>query len=456
MAISHLFLLSLLLFSSPLPSSSTSIFPEFARPTKSGYLPIKASPSPSLFYAFYEAQEPVWPLSDTPLLLWLEGGPGASSMLANFFHFGPWLISPKDNLELRYENTAVSNRHNSIRELAVVVQIICGILLQLCTAILSHGTVVLASSSLTVLSVPVTYSIINNTNEIPRDQFTIASHLLVALQAFLSSNNLFRNRPFYITGKSYAGKFVSSLDYRILKQNQYVPSNLRINLKGIAIGNGLTHPIAQVNTHADSFYFMGLRNEEQKKYFESLQSAVVNLIITRKWKEASDLRAFILDKLQNVTGLATLFDFTRKTDYPLEIISEFLNNEEVKEAFGVSKDVQFQSISEDVINALHDDVMKSAKYMVEELVRNIKVLLYQGLYDLGDGVVSTEAWVWKDGNELIGYVQRFAGLSEVVLYDAGHFSVHDQMRHAQEMIEHWVSEKGLFYDKEEIIMKYRY
>lgn len=98
MVISHLFLLSLFIFSSPLPSSSTSIFPEFARPTKSGYLPVKASPSPSLFYAFYEAQEPVSPLSGTPLLLWLEGGPGASSMLANFFHFGPWLISPKDNL----------------------------------------------------------------------------------------------------------------------------------------------------------------------------------------------------------------------------------------------------------------------------------------------------------------------------------------------------------------------
>lgn len=318
------------------------------------------------------------------------------------------------------------------------------------------------------------YSIVKNTTEIPHDQFTIASHLLVALQVFLSSNNLFRDRPFYITGESYAGKFVPSLGYRILKQNQYVPSYLRINLKGIAIGNGLTHPIAQVTTHANSFYFTGLINEEQKMYFENLQSAVVNLIIARKWKEASDLRAFILDKLQNVTGLATLFDFTRKTDYPLEMISEFLNNEEVKEAFGVSKDVQFQLISEDVMNALHDDVMKSAKYMVEELVGNIQVMLYQGLYDLRDGVVSTEAWVremhweglegflkaerkvWKDGNELIGYVQQFAGLSEVVMYDAGHFAVHDQMRHAQEMIEHWVSEKGLFYEKEETIMKSRY
>jgi vitellogenic carboxypeptidase-like protein len=98
MALSHIFLLLLLLFSSPLPSSPTSIYPKYAHPTKSGYLPFKDASSPSLFYAFYEAQEPLSPFSDTPLLLWLEGGPGCSSMLGNFFHFGPWLISSEDNL----------------------------------------------------------------------------------------------------------------------------------------------------------------------------------------------------------------------------------------------------------------------------------------------------------------------------------------------------------------------
>ncbi|KAJ4780781.1 Carboxypeptidase [Rhynchospora pubera] len=434
MALFHLLAFSFLLFSSILASSPSSIYPEFARPTKSGYLPMKSDPTSALFYAFYEAQEPVSSLPDTPLLLWLEGGPGCSSMLGNFFHFGPWLLSPKDNFTL-YQNPFTWN--------------------------LRFGLLFIDSPLGTG------YSIVKNASEIPHDQFTIASHLLVALQAFLSLNSSFRSRPLYIAGESYGGKFVPSLGYHILRQNKHVLSNLRINLKGIAIGNGLTHPVTQVATHADSVYYTGLINEEQKGHLESRQLAVVKLIIAHKWKEASDVRTVLLKELKNATGVATLFDFTRKTDYPIEMISEFLNQGEVMEVLGVSKDVHFQLISDDVAKALHEDKMKSVKYMVEELVQHIQVLLYQGVYDLQDGVVSNEAWlremhwgclegflkagrkVWKDNGVLIGYVQHFASLSEVVLHGAGHFAVHDQKSNAQKMIEHWIMEKGLFYDGDE-------
>jgi vitellogenic carboxypeptidase-like protein len=37
--------------------------------------------------------------------------------------------------------------------------------------------------------------------------------------------------------------------------------------------------------------------------------------------------------------------------------------------------------------------MKSVKYMVEYLVKKSNVLLYQGKFDLRDGVVSIKAWV---------------------------------------------------------------
>ena len=43
--------------------------------------------------------------------------------------------------------------------------------------------------------------------------------------------------------------------------------------------------------------------------------------------------------------------------------------------------------------ALHADVMKSVKYMVEDLVRSSKVLLYQGQHDLIAGVAQVEEWV---------------------------------------------------------------
>ncbi|XP_078149471.1 UDP-glycosyltransferase 72B1-like [Carex rostrata] len=49
--------------------------------------------------------------------------------------------------------------------------------------------------------------------------------------------------------------------------------------------------------------------------------------------------------------------------------------------------------------------MKSTTYMVEELVRKTRVLLYQGIYDLQDGMVSTEAWMrqmnWDGSGHLV-------------------------------------------------------
>ncbi|XLR23178.1 hypothetical protein HN51_069427 [Arachis hypogaea] len=111
---------------------------------------------------------------------------------------------------------------------------------------------------------------------------------------------------------------------------------------------------------------------------------------------------------------------------------------------------------------LHADVMKSVKYMVEDLVRNTRVLLYQGQHDIQDGVVQVEAWVktkkweeiedflnaerkiWKVNGELAGYVQQWKSLTNVVVLGAGHLLPSDQPMTSQAMIEDWVLEKGLF------------
>ncbi|XVF02842.1 hypothetical protein REPUB_Repub04eG0209300 [Reevesia pubescens] len=310
---------------------------------------------------------PTSPLFEAPLLIWLQGGPGCSSMIGNLFELGPWRVVPSHN-----QNT---------------------------------------------------------------------DHL-----------SLERN----------PGKYVPAIGYYILRQNPHLPVSKRVNLKGVAIGDGLTDPIIQVATHADNAYYSGLLNERQKSELEEAQRNAVELVKIRNWSEATNARTKVLNMLQNMTGLATLNDFTKKKPYQTSFATRFLNIAEVKKVLGVNESMVYEECSDVVGAALHEDVMKSVKYMVEFLVKKNKVLLYQGLYDLRDGVVSTEAWVktmkwegiekflmadriiWKVNGDLAGYVQKWGSLTHVVVLGAGHLLPADQASNSQAMIEDWVLEKGQF------------
>ena len=446
-ASSFLLLLLLLLHHSsaiaPTLPTSNSSFPNEALPTKSGYLSVNPKTNSAIFYTFYEAQHPTSPLSQTPLLIWLQGGPGCSSMVGNFLELGPYRVvsdSEEQNVTLQ-PNLGSWNR--------------------------IFGLIFLDNP------IGTGFSIASKHEEIPRDQKTVAKHLFSAITKFLESDPVFKTRSIYITGESYAGKYVPAIGHYILKKNMKLPASKQVNLKGVAIGNGLTDPVTQVKTHALNAYFSGLINERQKGELEEAQREAVKLVRMGNWSEATDARSRVLNLMRNMTGLATLYDFTRKVPYETELVTKLMQLAEVKNALKANESIVFEDCSDTVGEALHEDVMKSVKYMVEFLVKKSNVLLYQGHFDLRDGVVSTEAWVktmkwegigkylmaerkvWKVNGVLAGYVQKWRSFSNAVVLGSGHLVPTDQSLSSQAMIEDWVLERGLFgHQQEEDLSSY--
>ncbi|CAD6252747.1 unnamed protein product [Miscanthus lutarioriparius] len=368
--------------------SAATIFPREALPTKSGYLPIPVA-NASLYYAFYEATDPLTPPASTPLI-----GPYV-------FPIASCSNSSSSEFPL-LPNPYAWNRR--------------------------FGLLFLESPLGTG------YSPAPSPSAIPTSQPVVAEHVLAALRSFHSAQPpSFRARPLFLTGESYAGKTIATVGALILATNPTLPRQQRLNLRGVAIGNGLVHPVAQVATHADTVYFAGLINAKQRREAEAMQAEAVALTVAERWREAADARGRVLSWLRNATGLSSLFDVA--VDTPLEALA-----------------------------AGAEEFMNSAEALLRGPA-STRVLVYEGIRDAQDGVVSVEAWlrelewdglaafqdapraVWRrrsgsgggQGQKLAGYVQKHGALVHVAVYEAGHL-----VPAAQEIIEDWVFDKGLF------------
>ncbi|CAG9313335.1 unnamed protein product [Blepharisma stoltei] len=168
----------------------------------SGYLSIPNSNGKMLHYIMVESQNN--PSTD-PLILWLNGGPGCSSMDGLFYEHGPYIFPATST-------TLVRNQH----------------------AWNTNATVIYIDSPAGVGFSVLGAAANNQTNDL------ITAHdTLQALLQFFVEFPEYRKNDFYVSGESYAGIYVPTLVYNILMHNTYTPYQ-SINLVGMMVGNGCT------------------------------------------------------------------------------------------------------------------------------------------------------------------------------------------------------------------------
>eukprot|EP00656_Telonema_subtile_P014186 TRINITY_DN17237_c0_g1_i1.p1 TRINITY_DN17237_c0_g1~~TRINITY_DN17237_c0_g1_i1.p1 ORF type:complete len:146 (-),score=27.88 TRINITY_DN17237_c0_g1_i1:44-481(-) len=69
------------------------------------------------------------------------------------------------------------------------------------------------------------------------------------LQAFYTAHNTIRKNDLFIVGESYGGHFAPATAHQVWANNKAGNKGPRINIQGLAVGNGLTVPSVQYEAY---------------------------------------------------------------------------------------------------------------------------------------------------------------------------------------------------------------
>jgi carboxypeptidase C (cathepsin A) len=162
-----------------------------------------------------------------PLVIWLSGGPGCSSISTVFDGNGPLKFSGDQGISTQPYGW------NKQANILFVDQPV--------------GT-------------GMSYS---ETNHILTQQHQGDEQFYRFLTGFLEAFPEYANRPLYLTGESYAGHMIPSIATYILSRNKEAGAR-KINLKGIAIGNGWVDPHSHVKAAITTAYATGVIDSKQE------------------------------------------------------------------------------------------------------------------------------------------------------------------------------------------------
>ncbi|KAG0500817.1 hypothetical protein HPP92_000889, partial [Vanilla planifolia] len=199
----------------------------------SGYVTVNVTAGRALFYWLIEAPADVQP---APLVLWLNGGPGCSSVgFGESEELGPFRINP-DGRTL-FLNRYAWNNGNFNLEIYLKSHLDELALSQFDLAFFFVGSV----ANILFLESPagVGFSYSNTSSDIVEvgDKRT-ATDSYKFLVNWFERFPQYKHREFYIAGESYAGHYVPQLS-QLVYRNSKCDKAPSINLKGFLLGNSV-------------------------------------------------------------------------------------------------------------------------------------------------------------------------------------------------------------------------
>ncbi|KUF84543.1 Serine carboxypeptidase 26 [Phytophthora nicotianae] len=332
-----------------------------------------------LFYWYTESQSD--PEND-PIVLWLNGGPGCSSLGGLFTENGPFVV--RDDLSIKVNRYSWNRKANMVW-------------LESPAGVGFSGDV-------------------QGPNYYNDD--IVAAKTREFLSLFFKKFSELKNREFYITGESYAGMYIPYLVDRLVEE----PIE-GVNLKGFAIGNPFTDNIIDGNAYIDYYY----------------SHAMVSLEAYEKIKVQCGAAKALRKRAKPSVQISPTHrgDIGACADTLTHI---YLNLPEVQRAIHVTKSTGGKHVlwkgCSDPVGDLYTSSPSSLPKYHNILGRNLKALIYSGDADSVVNFIGTERWLGGQGlklqitqkwrawfgpdQQLAGYVQKYEGLTFKTVKGAGH------------------------------------
>ena len=386
-----------------------------------------------IFFWFFESQYS----PNDPVVLWLNGGPGASSMIGLFKENGPFTLRKTEEGGLKIEARPTSWNQNA------------------------HYLIIdqPAGTGLSFSKDPACA---------PVNEIESTEQLYTALQMFFSKYPEYADNEFYIFGESLAGQYIPRIANFIIDANKgyqtskvYSHTDVKLNLKGIGIGDGWVDPETQTADIARFAFDHGLITTVQQKELQ----ATIDKCETQLHKYDETTKngtklipakvGYLCDEVSNhlsqITGL-NIYDLTSVKNYSMEMLSKYLNLDSVRDSLNVSKSTpDWVAVNNVVAGQFETGIMNSMVKLVGNILSHstVRVLIYEGEKDGCCGPGGTNMWLrkmqskywlagkafiddiykpWVVGGERAGQLRTFpinssitnAQLVETVFYNAGH------------------------------------
>ncbi|RWR97994.1 Peptidase S10 [Cinnamomum micranthum f. kanehirae] len=417
-----------------------------------GYVTIDESHGKALFYWFFEAtQKP----AGKPLLLWLNGGPGCSSVgFGEAQELGPFLVK-KGVPELKFNDYTWNKAANLL---------------------------FLESPA----GVGFSYSNTSSDLEVQGDNITANDSYKFLLNWFKRFPQ-YKSNEFYIAGESYAGHYIPQLAQVVFDSNKKATMENYINLKGIMVGNGLMDDETDLKGmidyawgHAvisDRLYYTIKTNCDFAKENQTMDCqralgqyySLYNIIdmyslyaprcvsgsstvksITNPHKEAPKF----ITKIELLRRLPAGYDPCLQ-----EYATAYFNRPDVQEALhaNVTKISRPWSLCSNEVNIAWMDSQTSVLPIIKKLVDgHLRVWIFSGdtdgrvpvtstRYTLNKlGLNTTEEWAtWYSHKEVGGWTIIYEGLTFVTVRGAGHQVPTFAPKRSLQLIRHFLANERL-------------